>query len=81
MNIPANKRSEFFENFVPGIAGAAAALALWPISYVAAQMTITEAHFINFWMGATSIATGLGAAIGTGTAICCLAYSALVVSR
>ena len=53
----------------PGVL-AAAAVPVWTVSCLLAQhVLVTAGGFIDFWMGAVSIVTGLAAVALTGTAV------------
>lgn len=83
MNIPANKRPEFMEAFIPGVTGAAAAIVLWPVSYNAAASTawLSVGAFLDFWLGGLAIIAAVGAIAATITAVVSLSIASFVLAK
>lgn len=71
MRIPANKRSRFLADAIPGASGVAVAIILWPLSWEAAVHTTWGggAVFSDFWLGAVSLISVAAAVITTAFGI------------
>lgn len=41
------------------------AVVLWPVSYMAAAATVSGGQFVDFWTGALSVSTLIGALVAT----------------
>lgn len=82
--ISSNKWPEFIEGAIPGgIGAAAAAVILWPVSYTAASHTawLTTGTFLDFWLGAIAIVTGIAAIVGTVMGVIGLGIAGYVLAK